>query len=469
MTLLALLLGLGLPALAGWTLLRLLEGGSPVLGRSERWLAGGVLGVTLSTFTEFLLLWARLIPLTRTGVLVSSALLLALLSALLFWRRGTLRVPPAPPAPSAPLPPALRILAWILGAWVAAKVATGAFLLTMSPPFQDDVINNWNFRGKVLYFARELTLTMRRGYGIVETGAVSSYPPSLPLLKANLAAIAGGWNEALVNAPHILWYLAALALLFFALRWWLSVGWSLLGAFLLSGIPLYLLHGSTAYADLFVSLHVLIAASALLRSVEEDDPGRRRSLTLIFGLCAGLLTFTKNEGIALYLPVLALCAVAALALQARRGGLGNVLRGWLTATAIAAALLLPWLAYKWTYGLGFGNAKDVSSLALGWQPGVLSAIAKNSFLGGSWLLFFPLIAGSIAYRWRIAFRPPVLLLTLLVLLTYAAQLMIFLFTSLSVEALYQTGYGRGVVQLLPVGCMLITLLLAGKEARQGIE
>jgi hypothetical protein len=455
---LALMIGLGGPALAGWMLIRLLEGSAPVLGRYERWLAAAVLGPTLATFVEFLLLWSGLLRITQTGVLVCYLLLLAVLGFALWLRRGTLRAAAPLPSPSPALHKIGRTLAIIAGIWTLLKVSAGMFLLLMSPPYQDDTVNNWNFRGKVLLHAQELTLTLKRGYDRVETNTVTSYPPSVSLFKANLAALNGGWSEPLVNLPHMLWYLAILGLLFCALRRHVSLGWSLLGVYVFASLPLPLVHGSVAYADLYVAAHALIAMSALLRASGETESARRRSLLLISTLAVALLGFTKNEGITLYLPAFAITFAAAFALWKK----SNTQR-WndlLPCAVIAAAVLLPWFAYKWSNGLGFGNAKDVGSLGFGWQPGVIGAVLRNSFLGGSWLLFFPFFIAIFIAGFRKALQPPLLLLTGFLILVFGAQMAAFLFTSLSAEAIYQTGYGRGVVQLLPAACMLAVLLLS---------
>ncbi len=458
MSIVAFLIGTLFITAIGWLALRLLEGNAPVLRSTERICAGCILGGTLTAFVQFLLLNAGIVAITRGGVLVCQIVIIAALGGIaLFLRRASLQAYAPVPAPSPPLPRWAIAAAVVLGLWIMLKIAAGTFLLTALPPFHDDVINNWNFRGKTLYYAQELTLTLERGYGIVEDKAVSSYPPSIPLLKANYAAVAGRWSEPLVNAMHMLWYACALLLLYCALRWHTTRGWALLGTYVLASLPLYLIHGSVAYADLWLSIHVLLALSFLLRAVKEADTPRRSALLTLFSFAAALTVFTKNEGFALYLPALTLLFAAAMWQMRRKTSL---LRPMLTYALLTGAVAIPWLAYKWAHGLPFGNAKPVSLLDLIWHEGVLNAVWINTFLEGNWLLLFPVFLSLLALNGKQVLRSPLALIIGFLLLVYFFQLFLYLFTILSVEALYQTGYGRGIIQLLPGIVLMSTLMLA---------
>ena len=461
MSIAAFLIGTLLATANGWLALRLLEGGTPVLRRMERICAGFVLGGTLTVFIQFLLLNTHLVAITRSGVLLCQIGITTALGIVFFLRRASLREYAPSPPPSPPLSRTAMFATVVLGLWVVMKISTGAFLLTALPPFQDDVINNWNFRGKVLYYAQELTLTLNRGYGVVENKMVSSYPPSIPLLKADYAAVAGQWNEPLVNAMHILWYVCALILLYCALRWHTTRGWALIGTYVLSSLPLYLVHGAVAYADLWLSIHVLFALSIMLRALKEEDTERRTAFFTLFSFTAALTIFTKSEGLALYLPAFTLLFAAVL-WQMR--GRVKPIRPILTYVILTVLVMLPWLLYKWAHGLPFGNAKSVSLLDLSWHEGVLSAVWLNTFFEGNWLLLFPIFLVLLALKWKRLLHSPLALIIGFLLLVYLFQLFLFLFTILAPEALYQTGYGRGVIQLLP-GIVMTGVLLLHERMR----
>src|SRR3989338_2963635 len=313
-----LLLGLALPTLSGWLLLSIAEGTSPVLKQVERVALGFLLGTTLLMFLSFLGNVFLGIPLTRLGFLGIQAIVAIFLALLFLGQRKTMGTPAAISAlpHSAALPQWARILIAVLGFWACIKLLAGLVLLTGTPVYFDDVFNNWNKRGKMYYVMEQFTLgtdtedaaspepeTVTEA---VTAGGVHSYPPTVPLLKTWLAKLAGNWREGLVNTPHIAWYACVLILLFYALRRHMNFLWSLLGAFGLLSIPLYLVHGTNPYADVFLSAHIFAAVSLLFAGVAAHASPERNTFLRLGAVAAGMLVFTKNEALVLHLPPLLL-------------------------------------------------------------------------------------------------------------------------------------------------------------------
>ena len=311
-----LLLGLALPTLSGWLLLSILEGKSPVLQPVERVALGFLLGTTLLMFLSFLGNGVLGIPLTRLGFFGIQAIVTIFLALLFLGQRKTMGASadvPALPRSSA-LPQWAKILIGILGFWACVKLIAGLVLLTGTPVYFDDVFNNWNKRGKMYYVMEQFTLGTdtedaalpepENDAEAVTTGGVHSYPPTVPLLKTWLAKLAGDWKEGLVNTPHIAWYLCVLILLFHALRRRTDLLWSLCGSFALLSIPLYLVHGTNPYADVFLSAHIFAAVSLLFAGIATHLPRERNAFLRLGALAAGTLVFTKNTAFALPLPPL---------------------------------------------------------------------------------------------------------------------------------------------------------------------
>lgn len=455
---LALLIGVLLPTLTGWCVLTALEGKTRVLLPLERWVMGAMMGMTLTMLLTFALHAGIGLPLNRSGFLIlqSTSLLLAACAAL--WRgRGAL----APHVSSTSLSRTTWILLTMVALWMSVKILlTSITFLLLTPTFLDDTLDNWNLRGKVFFVDQALTLVMPGEDPLTSPMGVSSYPPAVPLSKTWLATLAGEWSDPLVNSIHLLWYLGALALVFFAIRRRLSFAWACLGTYLIGSLPLYLMHGSNPYADAFVSVHVFLAASLAFFGVTEGDPKKRLTFLRLGALAAGLLTFTKNEGLLVYLPPILLLLCFSLWRTVRRGDMHKrdaiEVLGWYGGCLVL--LGLPWLLFKWQHGLTFGNAKPFTSLGIGWQEGVAFAISINTFLEGNWLLLFPLLLLLLIAQWRRAFSS-LLPLAGFFLIVYVGQGLLFFFTGLSTEALRQTGYARGLVHLTPTIVLLTTLLL----------
>ena len=459
-SLLSLPLALLPTTILGWLVLRLLEWKKPVLFTAERWVMGCVLGSTLAMYLVFVANAFLAIPLTFWGFLETFSIPLIILGSL--WLAISKRFPASPPPHTTlPLPPGTRIILGFLLLTVAIRIViTGMTFLLFIPSFFQDTLNNWNLRGKVFYETHTLTLIMPNEDPVLSPQAVSSYPPTVPLVKTWLALSAGEWSEPLINSIHIVWYLGALALLFFAIRRMASAGWALLGVYVLGSMPLYLMHGTNAYADAFVSVHVFIAVSLTFFGLRAEDASARASFLRLAALGAGVLSFTKNEGLLIFLPPLLLITILSLgrdALSHRMSWKESLRIGcWYILTL--ALIAVPWLSFKWMHGLTFGNGKPFTSLGIGWQKLVPTSIFVNTFFEGNWLLLFPLLFGLLVWRWRAAFGrlAPIVSFFLLI---YVGQMLLYLFTKLSQEALMQTGYARGLVQLLPTICFIIILLL----------
>jgi hypothetical protein len=458
MALLLFPLGLLPLVLIGWIALRLLEGARAVLSTLERWVYAAIIGPTLCMYWAFVLSLFTLVHFTLGGFLASFVVLLAPLSALWLIRRKQW---PASPLllPSAPLSRRGWIIIAILGAWVTLKLIAGVGILLSDPAYNDDVFNNWNRRAKIIADIGTLPLAFP-GDNIGEPG-VNAYPPTVPMLRAWLALAGGGWDDRLVGLTAPLWYLLALAIIFCTLRRILNLPWAIVGTYILSSLPLLLIHGATPYADLLVALSIAAALLPLLSALREDDPTRRRAWLRIGALATALLPFTKNETLLMHLPPLLLLLACALALWVIRGRMHRkeALATLAWYVGFLALILVPWLGYKLGHGLTFGNAKPIGGVDLTWQPNVLRSLWITIILEANFLFLPGLLLALLIARWRTALFSPAVILTIFILIVSAGIVGIFLFTSLSAEALKQTGSARGFLQIMPIAVILVTILL----------
>lgn len=430
-----LLIGIPLPTLCGWLLLRVIEGTTPVLNALERWVAGFIVGSIFVPFLFFLVDASGVGLLTlpwMLGVQLVVILLLVIRYAL-YERRNTISLPRITHHESLFWKPWEKLLAAALGVWFILKVIA-MWILLIGPAYFDDTLKNWNLRGKMFY---------EQGHIIVEPG-IGSYPPTVPLMKTWLASLSG-WHEGLVNSIHILWFLAALFLLFSVLRRYMNTKWALVGTYLLSTTPLYALHGGIAYADQFLSVVVFLAVSWLLLGHKEH------TFLRLSALATGLLIFTKNEALLLYVPPIALIALIRLGKQQKSALLWYI--------GFGLAIALPWLLFKWSHHLDFGNAKPISGMALSWHAGVLETIFRNTFFMGHFALLPALFVASLVLGWKTVFGTPLRVAVAFLFVVLFGQVCIFVFTDLATEALNQTGYARGVLHLVPVMVFITTVCL----------
>lgn len=456
MIVLAALVGTATLTLVGWGVLRLAER-TPVLLLSERLALSFLIG---SIVVPFAALFANAagVPLSRAGwlLLVGALIVLSVGNCLLVGRKLWPSSCALLPQVAAP-PGWLRVALLVLAGWTLAKVlAGGVTFLLLTPTFLDDSLDNWNFRAKVFAHEQSVQIVLPGQDAATAGLTVSSYPPAVPLVKAFYVTLAGEWNEALANSVHLLWFCSLLLLFHAGLLRLAGRWWALGGLSILVSLPLLLLHGTNTYADVFLASLLFAAVSFLLHGTRLRGQ-ERSSCVAVSGLAAAALVFTKNEALLLYLPGLAAtwCIILWRTDRAERG---EMLRAMVFWAATVACILLPWLAYKWTHGMAFGNAKPLTGIALGWQPLALRAIAVQLFFEGNWALLpvaFPLTL-LLTHRRALGDLLPLTLFTVLLLL---GQLPLYLFTALSAEAIYQTGYGRGLIHLSPLVTLLFVALL----------
>lgn len=437
---------------AGIAAVRTAEGRSPLLAPLERVAAGYLLGTTGGMFAFWLGLLAGL-PLTRATAGGLAALAAAIAAGLAVRLRGTSWRTDNDADP--PLGPTARIVLPVLGALTALKLAVLAVTVALTPAYLDDTLSNWNLRAKVFFHTQSFTVQLPEGVN----GELSSYPPAVPLLKASAAALHGEWSEPLANGLHALWYLALLALLHGTLRRWLPQAWALAALYAFASLPLPLLHGVHAYADTFLSAHLFAAVAFAVAAVRAEG-ARRDGFLRLAAVMGALLPFTKNEGLLIYGSLFALLYawVALRAAPARARTLGF-------AALCALAVVVPWLAFKWSHGLTFGNAKAVTGLALGFEPQVFRAVAVHLFFEGNWHLLWPVALVALVLERRTAWLPALRPLTALCVAAFAAQVLIYVCTPLATEALRQTGFGRGIVHLTPLVVWLTAVLLYARSRR----
>lgn len=483
--------GLLLPTLNGWLLVRIIEGKTPVLSSLERWATGFIVGLTGTMYVTFLVHIAGFVRLDRLGFLAVQIILIFLLATFHFLRQKSYRrsEPSCSSADRRGSDPSgqreldgkerrsftwprwARILLTILLVWTFLKFLAAALTFTfLTPPYVDDAMDNWNLRGKIFFVNQELTLNLPSNSPEGSTSGVSTYPPTVPLAKTWLAALAGTWEESLVNSIHPLWFLALLALLFGTLRATAGLWWGIFGLYLFGSLPLPLLHATNPYADMFLSAHIGAAACFLLRALSQPEKERSMRFLLLAALPIALLPFTKNEGLLLYFPPLALALALAVLHLARHGVFQrrDTFHILLWTTILVSSVLLPWLLFKWSHHLTFGNAKSVTSFwPLSWSQQSVHAIFVNTFFEGNWLLLFWLFFPLLAWQWRSAFRFPLLPLSLTFLLPYLLQIALYILTPLATEAINQTGYARGLIHLLPIVILLTVLLLSQIRRRSG--
>lgn len=221
---------------------------------------------------------------------------------------------------------------------VAPVVAYGALLTVagfavLGDPLQAwDARSAWFFQGKILYLHGALDGSVPWREPSIGFANLA-YPKLLPVLAAEVATVAGYWNEYLPKLSIVLIFSGAAAGLGGFLR--RDFGSLLLAALPLPLLQTYLWNG---YLDGLLALFSVVAALYAARARETSEPMDWLAAASALGVAGSL----KYEGVLLLLAV----AGALLLLAVRRGiAISSMLPSWHT-LALCAPPFLPFLAWQ---------------------------------------------------------------------------------------------------------------------------
>lgn len=222
-------------------------------------------------------------------------------------------------------------------------------------PLEGDAKQIWGYKAKILYYEGLYSPDFHDASQIHQH---PNYPLLIPILEAWTYSFAGQIDDRSIKVLHVFFYVFLLAGVYAGISRYLNplfaaslvAAFSTFTPFIVSKYGLSDGGASSGYADMPLTFFYTMAALILLRwlsggSVADENSPRARTASL--ALCAILLAaavFTKNEGTALMLLVLAVAFIVLLIGRAstpRRG-----IAALLIMLAILIVLTAPWYAFR---------------------------------------------------------------------------------------------------------------------------
>ena len=353
--------------------------------------------------------------------------------------------------PSAVAPneaPWRRTMTWVLWTLVAAHVALALNEALLRPLFPWDAAAQWATKARVWFEYRRIMpfvddMTWIGAAGNVFTDAHPTYPGTVPLLQVWAALAWGRFDDDVINVAWPL-FLAALPIgVYGQLR---RSGFEALPAtgvaYVIASLPFVDVHAALAgYADLAVAIVYAFALLAFATWTRE----RSRGDAALLIACAGALPLLKTPGwiwLATLLP-------GAIAVYVPRKVLG-ILVG---AGALAMAALLAYASYVHPIAiLGYQVAPQQNRIA--------DALVSNFFLFANWHLLGFLLPLALLAAHRAMFVPAILPLSTIAGTIVAALIVIFFFSSASLEGVgAYTAVNRAVLHVVPAFVVYAAFLL----------
>jgi hypothetical protein len=202
--------------------------------------------------------------------------------------------------------------------------------------------------------------------------------------------LVGTRNEWWVNAFSFIYYILALCLIFFvSFRLTEKIEPSLWAVYLLSSIPLYYIHGTSPYFDVFQSVYFLLA-SYMIYLFHTKQVHR-----IVAWVYLWILGFTKSEGLIIYTSsVIIWYVIYSITKWIPKSIWTNDMITIIKIIWTAILINLPFIIFKGLYGLGFWNGDaSIWETALWFHPEIFPAMYNALFFTWAYnlLFFFALI------------------------------------------------------------------------------
>ena len=350
----------------------------PSKGGGNPWMfrifAGGGLGIGVMSCLCFACMTAGL-----TGYILWADLLLCLLFGGIGY--GMLRRDATGDSQTVPQTPKRTSLEMVLVGILSIELLAflASFLLAWreAPHGKWDAWLVWNMHARFLYRAGEAWQDVFSSG--MDWWTHWDYPLLLPLSIVRSWRYMGSESVYVPAVFAFLFSLLTVGLLLSALAHLRGRSQGYLGAMVLLGTPLFLLMGSSQFAD--VPLAFFILATLVLLQCYGSSPDRPLGPLILAGLTGALSAWTKNEGI-LFFPIV---AAVLLFTEAYSDGWKAALRRTALLLAGALPVLLTIGYFKMQLAppndlvVGFGGAAVAAKLT---DPGRYAEVAKTFLITG---------------------------------------------------------------------------------------
>ncbi|MFB0965114.1 MAG: hypothetical protein QMC36_05520 [Patescibacteria group bacterium] len=270
------------------------------------------------------------------------------------------------------------------------------------------------------------------------------------LYKTSLTDIAGEGKEPLVNSVTVLFWLAVLVLVYASFQ---SPFWGVVAVYALCSLPLVSWHVGRAYFDLVVASYFLLALMNMRKYAITKDAIR----LLLVGILAYSVVFTKNEGMVMVVPSLAL-GFAALWLLARKNpDLPKFSAKSVAIAAVPFAFIVPHMVFRAVYHLSFNPHSAMA--AYGFHADSLKLYWMYFTQWGSFNVFWYALPLVLAMTWRKWSKPQNLPVAVSLSAMLSAMFAVFSFTNNYTFLLDQTTINRTLlIFMVPVTYFCILFL-----------
>jgi len=227
-----------------------------------------------------------------------------------------------------------RILAAVFGVSLCSSIVSFAISVMQEPHGKWDAWLIWNMSARFIFRGGE---SWQDYFHSGLSWTHPDYPLMLPLSIVRSWKYMGAEALSVPIAVSFLFLCALIGLIVSSLSMLRSESQGYLGGLVLLGSPFAILMGASQLAD--IPLAFFLLAAIVLMCVHDRLSHRNQSILVLAGVAAGLVAWTKNEGLFIVL-VLILCRflVVAMGQDGWKGAVKQIL--WLAAGVLPVLLVL---------------------------------------------------------------------------------------------------------------------------------
>jgi len=439
LTVFRVLLAHSIPAVIGVIFLSWLEGGKGKLGGLEKVVLGFALGSGLISFYMFYLGLLR-IPFTLGRV---SAIFwpFGILGILLGAKRGLGSLLHfSRPSLFRGLGRTGKCLLVLISALLICKIIFIGFIVLNVPTYFDDSVSIWNYKAKVYYY-RQGIVPDKNDPDLLG-GYNPHYPNGVPLFKCWVSIWAGEWTESAVNLNTFMIFLCLGLLFYYNLKHYLPDLPAYAVTYLLLSVPLLTFHSGFAHFDLWVGFYFLAGTMYLYRWMKE----KVKFHFILSALLIAVGLSVKRETAAFFIwglmPTLIIYQIAG------REKLFTIIKQTALYLFVALVPNLPWYVAIGVYKLQVGLYEG--AMRLEFHPEAFNLLANRFFSSGNygilWIIFFAILIITLPAVLKSSLK----YLLLLVGLSLAASLSIFIITPFFEWLRVGTTINRAMLGVIPV-------------------
>lgn len=411
-----------------------------------------LIGMYAETMAVFAMVWAG------AGLAFSTVALslLTIAASTALWAKKKLHLPAFSIGK-------LKWYEWLLCAAIAEKIVFGLWQLVATPTYFDDAITQWSGRGRALFGGVNWSFDASSPQFLGIAGK-KWYPLFTPVWRASTAVLNGGWSEVVSRADSLVFFVVLLGLLWVSARQFSGSRWlAMAGVYTLSALPLLAFHAAAGYSDVAVSAYAFAALVSVIRKN-----------WLSAGLLAAGAAWCKNDGLAVYLPSIAIAMAVVLVGKQCGGAVSPWVKTRLKPALVfclGVATAAPWLIFNIVNHLGF-SASGLS-LNVRWHPEGPSLVWRTVVNGPTHGPFWPVVSVALAVAaWRLWADQAGRALLCALLFIAGSLAFVFFFTD-SFEWLSNgMTVHRSVMQLAPIALFTaiygLSLMAGEKPEHEGL-